>query len=37
MLLVPCKFRIAKDARRLMRRNAYTVTFDKAFDEVPRC
>ena len=34
MLLVPAEYRIAKDARRLMRRNAYTVTFDSAFDEV---
>lgn len=34
MLLVPAEYRIAKDARRLMRRNAYTVTFDTAFDEV---
>lgn len=36
MLLVPADFRIAKHARRLMRKNVHRVTFDRAFAEVMR-
>lgn len=36
MALAPSDFQIAKDTRRLMRRNTYRVTFDTAFDEVIR-
>lgn len=34
MLLVPADFRIAKHARRLMRKNVHRVTFDRAFADV---
>jgi leucyl/phenylalanyl-tRNA--protein transferase len=34
MVVSPAEFRISKDARRLMRKDKYRVTFDTAFDEV---
>lgn len=34
MVLSPAAFRISKDARRLMRKDKYRITFDEAFDEV---
>jgi leucyl/phenylalanyl-tRNA--protein transferase len=34
MVVAPAQFRISKDARRLMRKGTYHVTFDDAFDEV---
>lgn len=34
MVMAPSDLHITKDARRLMRRNAYRVTFDVAFDDV---
>lgn len=34
MVIAPGDFRISKDAKRLMRRGDYRVTFDEAFDEV---